>query len=100
MSKKKGLARLQAIFRLLTPHVQGVVVDVGCDHGQLTAMIQDLVRTEGRQATVIGIERRGHRLPRKRSASGYPMRLMVADGMRGLRRVDACVIAGMGPHTL
>jgi tRNA A22 N-methylase len=100
MSKKKGLARLQAIFRMLAPHVQGVVVDVGCDHGQLTGMIQNLVRAEGRQATVIGIERRGHRLPSKRSASGYPMQLMVADGMRGLRRVDACVIAGMGPHTI
>ena len=100
MSKRKGLARLQAILRMLEPHIQGVVVDVGCDHGQLTAMIQEGVRTQGLNATVIGSERRVHRLPRKRSAGGYPMRMMVADGMRGLRRVDVCVIAGMGPHTI
>ena len=41
-----------------------------------------------------------HRLPRNRSANGYPMQMMVADGMRGLRHVDVCIIAGMGPHTI
>lgn len=100
MSKHKGRARLQAILSLIRPHVHGVVVDVGCDHGQLTAMLQDLVRTEGRQAVVVGSERMVHRLPRNRSASGYPMRLVVADGLKGLRHVDTCVIAGMGPHTI
>lgn len=97
MSKRKGRARLQAILSLLAPHAHGVVVDVGCDHGQLTNLLQDLVRREGRQAVVVGSERRLHRLPRVRSPE---IKWMVADGMKGLSRVDACVIAGMGPHTI
>lgn len=100
MSKKKGLARLQAILHMVEPHIHGVVVDVGCDHGQLTALLHDLVRTRGLKATIIGSERMAHRLPRNRSANGYPMQMMVADGMRGLRHVDVCIIAGMGPHTI
>lgn len=88
----KGAPRLNAILELLMPHAQsGVVVDVGCDHGQLTRAIAQ--RTS---ALVIGSERMPHRLPRY----GAGLNLVVADGIAPLARVDACVIAGMGPHSI
>lgn len=89
--KKKGRARLEAIVELATPHVTGVVVDVGCDHGHTARALSDL----GSAELVIASERRHNRLPRR---SDLP--LLVTNGLAGLRRVDLAIITGMGPHTI
>ncbi len=77
----KGAPRRRAILALARPLAQGIVVDVGCDHGYVAAALG-----------AIGSERRSGRLPRRDD-----IRLVVADGLRPYRRVDLAIIAGMGP---
>ncbi len=79
---ERGLSpRLAQLARLVPDG--GVIVDVGCDHGHLTAHLG-----------AIGVEREPHRVPRR------PGRFLVADGLAPFARVDTAVIAGMGPATL
>ena len=85
---KKGRARGELILRLARPHLEGVVVDVGADHGWIA---NSLSRDH---ALVIATERRSNRLPR------WPRRRVVADGLAPFRRVDLAIICGMGPHSI
>lgn len=85
---KKGRARGELILRLARPHLQGVVVDVGADHGWVAS---SLAREH---APVVATERRSNRLPR------WPSLRVVADGLAPFRRVDLAIICGMGPHSI
>lgn len=89
--KHKGRARLDAILKLAAPWCQGVVADVGCDHGHTSRRLRDL----GTADVVLSIERRSNRLPRRSDLD-----LVVSDGLTSIRRVDLAVITGMGPAAI
>lgn len=91
MSKRAGDARLARLFELADP-VQGVVVDVGSDHGRIAEGLQARAQPG---AQVVSTERRSHRLSRDTRVP-----CVVADGLAPFRRVDLAVIAGMGPHAI
>lgn len=89
--KTGGRARLDKILELAAPYCRGVVADVGCDHGHTSKRLRDL----GTADVVLSIERRSHRLPRRRDLD-----LVVSDGLRAIRRVDLAVVTGMGPAAI
>lgn len=85
---KKGRERRLAIQALARPYLDGVVVDVGADHGHVAS---SLAREHD---LVIATERRSNRLPR------WPSLRVVADGLAPFRRVDLAIVCGMGPHSI
>jgi len=98
--------RLGAIAQLVLEAVSGkeapCVVDVGCDHGQLTAYLLE----HNEQLTAIASDvsapslEKAKRLFTAKNFGGR-VRTVVADGMNGVDRVvDVIVMAGMGAQTI
>jgi tRNA A22 N-methylase len=75
---RAGRARRELIVAM-TPRVEGVVVDVGADHGHVAHAIG-----------AIATERAPNRIGRR------DVPWVVGDGLSMFRRVDVAVIAGMG----
>jgi tRNA (adenine22-N1)-methyltransferase len=80
--KRRGRARREALVALVPP-TDGLVVDVGADHGHVAAALGAIA---------------SERLP------GIPQRddlpWVIADGLAPYRDVDVAVIAGMGARTI
>lgn len=85
---KKGRARAELIVRMARPHLSGVVVDVGADHGHVATMLSK------EHDLVIATERRSNRLP------NWPENRVVADGLAPFSKVDLAIVCGMGPNAI
>ena len=72
--------RHQALIGLV-PAADGLVVDVGADHGYVAAALG-----------AVAVER----MPRRIAGGRAGNRWVIADGLRPFRRVSVAVIAGMG----
>ncbi|MEQ1504378.1 MAG: tRNA (adenine(22)-N(1))-methyltransferase TrmK [Myxococcota bacterium] len=72
----------------LCPVTDGLVVDVGADHGLVASAIA------ARGGRVIATERAPNRIGRR------DVPWIVADGLAPLRTVAVAIIAGMGAHTI
>ena len=98
--------RLSAIAQLVLEAISEkeapCVVDVGCDHGQLTAYL--LEQSEKLCAIASDVSAPSLEKAKKLFAAkgfGERARTVVADGLGGIdRRVDAIVMAGMGAETI
>lgn len=82
MSRPAATARWQALASLV-PAVEGVIVDVGADHGHLAYQI-GAIATE--------------RAPRRIGRRDVPW--VLCDGLSAFHHVDVAIIAGMGAHTI
>ena len=98
--------RLSAIAQLVLEAISEkeapCVVDVGCDHGQLTAYL--LERSEKLCAIASDVSAPSLEKAKKLFAAkkfGERVRTVVADGLGGIDRgVDVIVMAGMGAETI
>ncbi|MEQ1566602.1 MAG: tRNA (adenine(22)-N(1))-methyltransferase TrmK [Myxococcota bacterium] len=78
----RGRARRDLLIALC-PRVDGLVVDVGADHGHVAHAVG-----------AIATERAPQRIGRR------DVPWVVADGLAPFREVDVAIVAGMGAHTI